>query len=55
LASEPAITTGSRVTIIREVLKRVDRQCLERSLPTCNPQFPVSDASLTLHAQVLLR
>lgn len=42
-------------TIIRDVIKRVDRQHLERSLATWNAQFAASDASLTLQVQALLR
>jgi hypothetical protein len=41
-------------TLIRDVMSRVDRQHLERSLQKWNAEFAVSDASLALHAHALL-
>jgi hypothetical protein len=41
------------ITIIREVLMRIDRQHLQRALESWNVQFGASDASLMLYARAL--
>jgi DDE_Tnp_1-associated/Domain of unknown function (DUF4338) len=42
-------------TVIRDLMKRVDRRHLEDSLQSWNARFAASDASLTLELQALLR
>jgi hypothetical protein len=42
-------------TVIRDLMKRVDRQHLDLSLQSWNAQFAVSDASLALQLQPLLQ